>query len=322
MSGSPSTCGPGCSTRSASPTSAGRSSGPVSTWASPACTPTSTPWPGSGSCTSTTACGTAAGSCPRAGSPTRPSVQIANPQREEPDWRQGYGFQLWMSRHGYRGDGAFGQYMVVLPEHDAVVAMFSCTEHMQVVLDLDVGAPPAGDGRRTRRRRRPTTPRWPGGWTACRCRRWPSAAAGRPPALPAMTFDPATPGPTRTARCRASRPPADRMIVHEDDRSIDVPLTSEWTVVDPSLAASAARLADGRLVVDLVFLATPHRLEIELDPATAHVRHPLAARPALRRRRRPPSHDDAAVARRLSRHATLHSRHVGVEHAWGDDGMA
>ena len=64
------------------------------------------------------------------------SVHIENPQREEPDWRQGYGFQLWMSRHGYRGDGAFGQYMVVLPEHDAVVAMFSCTDPMQAVLDL------------------------------------------------------------------------------------------------------------------------------------------------------------------------------------------
>ena len=64
------------------------------------------------------------------------SVQIPNPQREEPDWRQGYGFQLWMAQHGYRGDGAFGQYMVVLPEHDVVVAMFSCTEQMQAVLDL------------------------------------------------------------------------------------------------------------------------------------------------------------------------------------------
>ena len=74
------------------------------------------------------------------------AVHIANPQREEPDWQQGYGFQLWMSQHGYRGDGAFGQYMVVLPEHDAVVAMFSCTEPMQAVLDADVGAPPAGDG--------------------------------------------------------------------------------------------------------------------------------------------------------------------------------
>ena len=85
------------------------------------------------------------------------TVQIPNPQREEPDWQQGYGFQLWMSQHGYRGDGAFGQYMVVLPEHDAVVAMFSCTEQMQAVLDLmwehllpvmagaDAGAAPGAD---------------------------------------------------------------------------------------------------------------------------------------------------------------------------------
>jgi hypothetical protein len=34
------------------------------------------------------------------------------------DWRQGYGFQFWMSRHGYRGDGAFVQFCVVLPDQD------------------------------------------------------------------------------------------------------------------------------------------------------------------------------------------------------------
>ncbi len=68
------------------------------------------------------------------------SVQIANGW-DDIDWQQGYGFQLWMSRHGYRGDGAFGQFMVVLPEHDAVVAVFSCIERMQVILDADVGTP-------------------------------------------------------------------------------------------------------------------------------------------------------------------------------------
>jgi hypothetical protein len=57
------------------------------------------------------------------------------------------------------------------------------------------------------------------------------------------------------------------MVIREDDDSIDVPLTDAWTVVYPSLAVSATRLADGKLVVDLVFLATPHRLEIELDPS-------------------------------------------------------
>src|SRR6202034_4330345 len=30
------------------------------------------------------------------------SEQISNPAEATPDWRQGYGFQFWMSRHGYR----------------------------------------------------------------------------------------------------------------------------------------------------------------------------------------------------------------------------
>jgi CubicO group peptidase (beta-lactamase class C family) len=51
------------------------------------------------------------------------------------DWQQGYGFQFWMSRHGYRGDGAFGQYCLVLPEHDAVVALTSQTVDMQDLID-------------------------------------------------------------------------------------------------------------------------------------------------------------------------------------------
>lgn len=51
------------------------------------------------------------------------------------DWEQGYGFQFWMSRHGYRGDGAFGQYCLVLPEQDAVVAITSQTIDMQDTLN-------------------------------------------------------------------------------------------------------------------------------------------------------------------------------------------
>ncbi|WP_211218000.1 serine hydrolase domain-containing protein [Humibacter albus] len=52
-----------------------------------------------------------------------------------PDWAQGYGFQFWMSRHGFRGDGAFGQFCLVLPEHDAVVAITSQTDDLQGTLD-------------------------------------------------------------------------------------------------------------------------------------------------------------------------------------------
>ena len=51
------------------------------------------------------------------------------------DWQQGYGFQFWQSRHGYRGDGAYGQFCLVLPDQDAVVAITSQANDMQAVLD-------------------------------------------------------------------------------------------------------------------------------------------------------------------------------------------
>ena len=57
------------------------------------------------------------------------------------------------------------------------------------------------------------------------------------------------------------------MVIHEDDRSIEVPLTSDWTVGRLLAAMSATQFADGRLAVDLAFLANPHRLELELDPS-------------------------------------------------------
>ncbi len=57
--------------------------------------------------------------------------------QENTDWRQGYGFQFWLCRHNaYRGDGAFGQYCVVMPEQDAVFAATSGVSDMQAVLDI------------------------------------------------------------------------------------------------------------------------------------------------------------------------------------------
>ena len=52
------------------------------------------------------------------------------------DWWQGYGYQMWRCRHdGYRGDGAFGQLCVVLPEQDVVVAVTAAVADMQQPLD-------------------------------------------------------------------------------------------------------------------------------------------------------------------------------------------
>ena len=61
--------------------------------------------------------------------------QVDNSRNENPDWRQGYGFQFWQSRHGFRGDGAFGQICAVLPERRLVVAITSATDEMQGMLD-------------------------------------------------------------------------------------------------------------------------------------------------------------------------------------------
>ena len=63
--------------------------------------------------------------------------QTSNGSSPASDWDQGYGYQFWRSRNGaYRGDGAFGQFCVVLPEQDAVVAITSGVKDLQAVLNL------------------------------------------------------------------------------------------------------------------------------------------------------------------------------------------
>ena len=65
------------------------------------------------------------------------SRQISNGSNPLSDWDQGYGYQFWRCRHGaYRGDGAFGQYCIVLPEQDAVIAITSGLKDMQGVMNL------------------------------------------------------------------------------------------------------------------------------------------------------------------------------------------
>lgn len=64
------------------------------------------------------------------------SKQISNGNGGESDWAQGYGYQFWRCRYGnFRGDGAFGQYCLVMPQDDAVLAITSGIGNMQAVLD-------------------------------------------------------------------------------------------------------------------------------------------------------------------------------------------
>jgi len=65
------------------------------------------------------------------------SRQTSNGSNPSSDWDQGYGYQFWRARHAaYRGDGAFGQFCIVMPEQDAVVAITSGVKDMQAVLNL------------------------------------------------------------------------------------------------------------------------------------------------------------------------------------------
>ncbi len=68
---------------------------------------------------------------------TSKQIQQGPDSNKNPDWQQGYGYQFWRFRHNcYRGDGAFGQFIIVIPEKDAVVVMTSETRSMQGELDL------------------------------------------------------------------------------------------------------------------------------------------------------------------------------------------
>lgn len=53
------------------------------------------------------------------------------------DWLQGYGYQMWRCRHNaFRADGARGQYIIVLPEKNAVVITTADIEDMQGEINL------------------------------------------------------------------------------------------------------------------------------------------------------------------------------------------
>ncbi len=62
---------------------------------------------------------------------------MSNGSNPASDWEQGYGFQFWRCRYGViRGDGAHGQFCVIFPELDAVVAITAGTRDLQGVLNV------------------------------------------------------------------------------------------------------------------------------------------------------------------------------------------
>ncbi|MBO9050054.1 serine hydrolase [Curtobacterium flaccumfaciens pv. flaccumfaciens] len=177
------------------------------------------------------------------------STQVANPDEANPDWSQGYGFQFWMARHGFRGDGAYGQFCVVLPEQDVVLAMTGQSLDMQAVLDavwehLVPAVDRASDA---------------------------SSASALEARLTSLGLPPVDGGPLQglaDVGPLASDGDGWRLTLDVDGGSLSVPVgQGEWAVEGP-LAASGAVADDGTVRVDVRFVETPHLAHVRIDPAT------------------------------------------------------
>jgi CubicO group peptidase (beta-lactamase class C family)/predicted glycoside hydrolase/deacetylase ChbG (UPF0249 family) len=56
---------------------------------------------------------------------------------KDSDWLQGYGYQMWRSRHhSFRADGANGQYILILPDKNTVIVTTAHINDMQAELNL------------------------------------------------------------------------------------------------------------------------------------------------------------------------------------------
>ena len=65
------------------------------------------------------------------------SKQVSNGSDPDNDWSQGYGFQFWRSRFNtYRGDGAMGQFCLIIPEYNTIVAITSGTNNMGGIMEI------------------------------------------------------------------------------------------------------------------------------------------------------------------------------------------
>ncbi|CAM5284518.1 serine hydrolase domain-containing protein [Streptomyces aurantiogriseus] len=188
-----------------------------------------------------------------------------------PDWAQGYGFQFWRSRHGYRGDGAYGQFCLVLPEQDAVIATTAATGDMQGLLELvwQHLLPAFRPGPLTGREAADTA-------LADRLTRLALPPAPGKPAPPDRAGEWSAAEFTPQGGVRAEQPSltgaavtADAdgwtlTLVEEGDR-LDVRLDSGgWSVAEePVPTAVSGGWTDGdTLAVDIMFLETPHRLRV------------------------------------------------------------
>jgi CubicO group peptidase (beta-lactamase class C family) len=65
------------------------------------------------------------------------SPGVPQATKDSSDWMQGYCYQFWRCRNNaFRADGAYGQYIIVMPDQDAVIAITSESPDMQDEINL------------------------------------------------------------------------------------------------------------------------------------------------------------------------------------------
>lgn len=64
-------------------------------------------------------------------------IMDTHTSRDNNDWLQGYGYQMWLCRHGaFRADGAHGQFIFIFPDKDAVIVNTAMSDAYQGQIDL------------------------------------------------------------------------------------------------------------------------------------------------------------------------------------------
>jgi CubicO group peptidase (beta-lactamase class C family) len=241
------------------------------------------------------------------------SEQVSNPDEPNPDWRQGYGYQFWMSRHGYRGDGAFGQFCVILPEKDAVIVTTAYALDMQAMLDamwthllpgLGAAAPGTASAhdQLSARLAGLELPACPGTPAAGNWGPWTSGPFTITASATDTQAQPFLPSAETFLTSIAVTPQAGgwQISLIEPDNVLTFPVgTGGWTVSDHPdshgdtipVAASGGWLDDQTLRAEVIFLETPHRMDITCSlpgrTADAVWRHPPLSRSKLQELRCP-----------------------------------
>ena len=193
------------------------------------------------------------------------------PDPASPEWEFGYGYQLWLSREGYRLDGAFGQFALVLPERGLVIGITSAQSQTQRLLDLvwEVLLPEL-DGRPDLSEPTPTEPT--GLADSGLGTRWAAAVVRYHPELNLAPEEiPVVPLVTDLSAGRLD----DGFVVEFSTEGARASLhaAADWQrqrvpigEAEVPLAARAGAQTDGSLLVELTFTETPHTLRLRLWP--------------------------------------------------------